>query len=75
MKFMVTIEMFVSRKIVVSVAEHSTVRDVRVVVVNYRVVIPVWPPVVPPPSITTDVPKSKACAKCYSGSVKVESRV
>src|SRR5260370_14572483 len=59
----------------VSVSDHCTSRDVGAVVVNYRSAFPVGPPVVPPPSVATEVPESKACAKCDSRAVELEPRV
>src|ERR1700730_14178998 len=70
-----TIEIFVSAKNGGSVEDRSTARNVGVVVVNYRSVIPVGPPVMPPPAVATEVPESKAYAKRNSRSVKVESGV
>src|ERR1700730_4612819 len=75
MKSLGTIEIFVSREKAVSAGDRVTVRNISVVVVNHRSVIPVGPPVVPPPSVATEVPESKAYAKCNSRAVKVESRV
>src|ERR1700709_1109547 len=70
-----TIEIFVPVRQVASVDSRWTARSVDVVVVHDSSVIPVGLPLVPPPTVATEVSESNAYAKRHSRPVKIEPRV